>query len=330
MKTTNVPCEICSAIDWRTIGAQVYRRDECRPEEKYRFLRFRALFEKWFPGRDQVEFTCVACRRCGFVITIPRPEQADMDAKYVFLYEIWRPDGSEIPRDAPIELRRSTVVFDYLSKQIDLTRVEDVLDYGGGDGRMMRSFVEHRKSCFNVDYHKTCIPGVTRLGDTLDDVSPDKQFDLIICSHVMEHVVEPLRVIERLATHLRDGGWIFVEVPMEIWRGAPLQVEPVTHVNFFTPNSMWNMLTLAGLHVQQSHLATFLHASRKSSHAVRAVAQRTNRKLEIPAASLVPSDVEEFLNPGFREIVRYYALCPSVLVRRMKRRILRRGAAPTA
>jgi SAM-dependent methyltransferase len=327
MKSTDIRCELCSAIDWQPIGTRVYRISDCGPNDVYRFLRYRVLFEKWFPERTEIEFSCVACRRCGFVITIPRPERDDMDVKYRFLFENQLPKAVHIPFDAPIEKQRSAVLFNYLSRSIDLDRVTDVLDYGGADGRLMQAFLANGKSCHNIDYTENCIPGVVRLGDTLDDLGADHRFDLIICSHVMEHVVEPIAVIKQLATHLRPSGWIFVEVPMEIWRHAPLQHEPVTHINFYTPNSIYNMLTLSGLHVRQSRLTTFLHKKKMRGHAVRAVAQPAKDSSLQNANALRPSDLANYLNPGLRESLIYYTMCPSIVVRKIKRRLLGRHAA---
>ncbi|MFI5205920.1 MAG: class I SAM-dependent methyltransferase, partial [Candidatus Paceibacterales bacterium] len=62
-------------------------------------------------------------------------------------------------------------------------------------------------------------------------------FDVILCNHVLEHVAEPLDSLKRLRTLMNDGGIIYAEVPFEVWGGIPIEKEPVTHINFFTPQS---------------------------------------------------------------------------------------------
>lgn len=42
---------------------------------------------------------------------------------------------------------------------------------------------------------------------------PDDNYDVIFCSHVLEHVSQPHKVLEKLVPKLRPGGAIYVEVP---------------------------------------------------------------------------------------------------------------------
>lgn len=42
---------------------------------------------------------------------------------------------------------------------------------------------------------------------------PNDNFDIIFCSHVLEHVTQPQAVLKRLIPKLRTGGAIYIEVP---------------------------------------------------------------------------------------------------------------------
>src|SRR5690606_908025 len=97
-------------------------------------------------------------------------------------------------------------------------------------------------------------------------------------------------------------------VPMEIWGRPPLQEEPVTHINFFTPASLRFMLIGAGLRASRVCLGGYRHPSGRQLLAVRAVAQRGPG----PAVLDPPGDGESrrFLNPGLREKFWRYALTP--------------------
>ena len=44
---------------------------------------------------------------------------------------------------------------------------------------------------------------------------PDREYDAVICSHVLEHLSDPYTVSGRLADKLRPGGMLYVEVPSE-------------------------------------------------------------------------------------------------------------------
>jgi SAM-dependent methyltransferase len=43
---------------------------------------------------------------------------------------------------------------------------------------------------------------------------PDSSFDVIYCSHVLEHVVEDRRAIQEMFRVLTPGGWALIQVPM--------------------------------------------------------------------------------------------------------------------
>jgi hypothetical protein len=129
---------------------------------------------------------------------------------------------------------------------------------------------------------------------------------------VLEHVADPLKIVQTLSGHLAEDGMLYIEVPMEIWRRAPLQEEPVTHVNFFTPGSLRYKLWRAGLAVPVVRLGSYLHPSGRSLLAVRAIAQHGQSS----ANPTPPGDMEarRFLNPGPRERLWRYGLTPRNLL----------------
>jgi SAM-dependent methyltransferase len=48
---------------------------------------------------------------------------------------------------------------------------------------------------------------------------PERSFDAMIFSHVLEHLISPRAVLTRLAPCLRPGGWVLAAVPnMAFWR----------------------------------------------------------------------------------------------------------------
>ena len=235
-------CPVCAAEDWQHVETYVYRPNGAGLSE-YQRLRQRILFEVWHPGADEVRLEAVACRECGFACYLPRPDDEAISAKYRFLQEHERTIGAVIggPRGEARDRKRAKRTM----KALGLSGPSRVLDFGGGDGKLLAPFVDAGHDCYLVDYNTDPLPGVKKLADTLEGV--DEQFDAIICSHVLEHVADPLGTLRDLRERLRPGGRIYAEVPSEVWRGIPIERDPVTHVNFFTVASFTRLFAMAGL-----------------------------------------------------------------------------------
>jgi SAM-dependent methyltransferase len=121
-----------------------------------------------------------------------------------------------------------------------------VLDVGGGNGRLLRPFMDHGFDCYVVDPNPSPMNGVTRLGSTIGDLSSTRRFDVILCNHVLEHLVDPLGLLKALTNHITPGGVLHVEVPDEVWGGLPLPRDAWQHVNYFTKRTAEILLKLSG------------------------------------------------------------------------------------
>lgn len=303
----HTPCEICGEDDWQVLGRRTYTRSQGADQSPYLRTRLQVLFDVWLRGEDRVTLTSVLCRKCGFVIYLPRPQEEDIDRKYAFLGSSAREDE---PGQSPaVAERRSGSMFRYLAGRVRMRNVRSILDYGGGDGSLMLAFRRAGKQCYVVDYNRNTVEGVTKLADTLDGLDPAERFDAILCSHVMEHVAQPLKALRRLVSHLRRGGRLFIEVPMGVWRHPPLEDEPVTHINFFTPSSVHNLLVLGGLAVRTCELAAFLDATGTRRHGIRAIAGKQAASAAA-ARRLRPPDAMAYLKPSILGILRFYRLVP--------------------
>jgi hypothetical protein len=253
---SNPVCPVCENNHWEKIGTRTYSKQEIPGLSEYARIRYEVLFDVWLPDRDRAEFTSILCGRCGFLAFAPRPDGEDIERKYRFLAA--HPEArAEAMGHASIDRVRSAELFGRLADRLPGGPLA-ILDYGGGTGGMMQSFAAAGHECWVVDYVDTTLPGIRRLGATLDEIPEGRRFDVIICSHVLEHLADFVGTIRRLSEHLSDQGMLYVEVPLEVWDGAPLPEEPVTHVNFFTLPSLRIALQRAGLAAEcAERMATF-------------------------------------------------------------------------
>jgi SAM-dependent methyltransferase len=224
---------------------------------EYQCLRRRVLFEVWFPGVEEVNLQSQLCLRCGFMSYKPRPTTEDVEAKYQFLKamdsgETTQSDSSIVA--AYLRKKRAQRTFESVREFKSCRKKMDILDYGGGDGRISLPFLEHGHESFVADYYNHQLPGVRKVADDINNLSPSLRFDAILCSHVLEHVGDPLDLVTRLRHFLAEDGVIYAEVPQEVWGGIRLEIDPVTHINFFTRRSFETLFRRAGYRILDSRL----------------------------------------------------------------------------
>lgn len=248
-------CIICGRQQWEPIGSRTYRAADGPSSEPYTRLRYEVLFTVWHPGHEDFTIRFVMCRGCGFITYLPRPTAADVEAKYRRLAESGD-TGYTPSADEAIERVRADRLYARLRRVVG-DRCRRVLDYGGGNGAMLQPFVRAGHECSVVDYAPEPVPGVKRLGDTAESIPSAARFDLVICSHVLEHLADPGKVLSRLREHLDTGGLLFAEVPVEIWKGAPRLPDPVTHINFFTLSSLELLLQRHGFSPLRSRTESY-------------------------------------------------------------------------
>ncbi|MED3549814.1 class I SAM-dependent methyltransferase [Cytobacillus praedii] len=100
---------------------------------------------------------------------------------------------------------------------------EKVLELGCGDGEMTSHIVEYFKDVTVVDGSKTMLEECqVRLNQyqninyelsTFEDYNPEKNFDTIIMSHILEHLDEPVDFLRQVKEWLNPNGRIIIAVP---------------------------------------------------------------------------------------------------------------------
>ena len=91
------------------------------------------------------------------------------------------------------------------------------------------------------------------VGDILGASFPPDSFDVITCFHVLEHLHQPRKVLERVSEWLKPGGIFYIMVPnidsaaAKIFRSYWYALELPRHVCHFSPISLTRLATAVGL-----------------------------------------------------------------------------------
>ncbi|MBA3544859.1 MAG: class I SAM-dependent methyltransferase, partial [Nannocystis sp.] len=283
-------CPVCGGHAWKLAERRTFRAADGPRRSPYVALRYRVLFELWFPQAQEVELSLQYCGDCGLLLYAPRPTRAELDAKYRFL-------ETSTPTPVRPNLARAKYLFARIAPHLP-NRPVSVLDLGGGTGSLLTEFVRHGHRCYTVDYVAMTIPGVERLASVLDELPADRRFDVVICSHVLEHVAEPLELLSRLVERLEPAGLGYVEVPLELLGGLPPLKEPVTHINFFTPGSAELLCARAGLELLRGEITPLLETLLSYDTSFHVLARRSGARVAIEPAAALAMQTERAVRPS--------------------------------
>lgn len=104
----------------------------------------------------------------------------------------------------------------------DEVRAKDVLELGCSSGVMSAILLEHVRSLHMVDGSATYIeraraklrsPKASFIVALFEDFDPLRSFDAIVCSHVLEHVADPVSILRRARGWLAPDGVLYAYVP---------------------------------------------------------------------------------------------------------------------
>lgn len=112
-----------------------------------------------------------------------------------------------------------------------------VLDIGGMDGELQSRIQERGVSCY--------VSGVGNIDTHVHEA--------VVISHTLEHIYDIGAMFERVHKTLKQGGHLFIEIPIHLEYQAPKAYDlHWQHINKFRPQDMERLLTQKGLTVMES------------------------------------------------------------------------------
>lgn len=124
----------------------------------------------------------------------------------------------DILDDKHIEATCQRYTFDWVFRHI--RSGDRVLEMGYGDGlfsaaleaaQLEYEIVEGAISLVSAIRSK--YPKAKVWHSLFEEFEPDQTFDVILCTHVLEHITDPIALLQRMKTWLNPGGRIVIIVP---------------------------------------------------------------------------------------------------------------------
>ena len=216
---------------------------------------FKELFQNDCWGFKQ---KFVYCKNCGFCFLNPRMNKKSSDYFYSSdSYRICYDNNSNItnsedlyqsyfkrvkehipakPKLPNYKIYYDSLYFDFINHNIN--DYQNVLDIGCGDGTKLIDFKNIGKEVKGVEVSDICRKlhaefGINSIQGTVDDIDDKKKYDLVILSHVFEHLSNLKEKIEKIST--LTNKYLYIEVPVHVKR---LQIIQNAHNYYFSKNTL--------------------------------------------------------------------------------------------
>tara|TARA_Y100001958_G_C21211949_1_gene537592 strand:+ start:107 stop:1060 length:954 start_codon:yes stop_codon:yes gene_type:complete len=196
------------------------------------------------------------CNACDFTFVNPMPDEKKLDYFYKKIYssKIRPPyfalEDSDVQKSHFLKDKNLSYLI-YLTSLIDFKKIENIFDFGCSNGdigyALKKKFTQLQLNCSESD--EFCKNILNERGyKNYDDLNTiDKKFDLIIATHVLEHVTNVNDLFKKFKNILNPEGYIFFEVPncpKEYWEN---RIYDGSHLLFYTKKSMEKIAKLHNL-----------------------------------------------------------------------------------
>ena len=157
------------------------------------------------------------CRRCKLISQYPLPEPALLPNFYPEDYRNYLPQKENLFS----ELKK--IQFKSLASKIERyinNKEVKILEIGFGNGQLLLALKElGYKNLFGTDFTNRVFPGLMDKGIKLqvsnveESFSFNETFDLIIMNNVIEHFLNPVKVLVNCKNNLSKGGTVILITP---------------------------------------------------------------------------------------------------------------------
>jgi SAM-dependent methyltransferase len=231
------PCPVC-----RSIGST---------------LLYRQSFEQLSRARLLDGYDVLLCRECGAGFAGGIPPQEVFDGYY---RDLSKYDELSCPAGSHAIDPRFHSVADLLTRFLPTFETR-IFEIGSASGSLLKALQQRGfRNLYGSDPSPACVRasqelhGIPAVAGTVFTVpDPPVPYDFVVAVGVMEHIRDLDLTAERFHSLLREGGRVYLEVPdasrYTPQQDAPFQEFSIEHINFFSPQSLANLMQARGFRV---------------------------------------------------------------------------------
>jgi len=198
-------------------------------------------------------FRIIKCRNCGLIYQDYPDKQGQNNNIYDSLY-------SDSPHQDFVSRRFDTIVRRHIYNDIEKIHKPPglMLDIGCSFGQTMAFFNDKGWTTTGIDVCEVSIKwskahGLNCSLNSINDYNPARKFDVIIMSHVLEHLADPAVALQGIKKWLKPGGIIHIRVPNILSKLLKYKIfflgelKPYEHLYYFSADTIRLLLKKTGL-----------------------------------------------------------------------------------
>lgn len=201
------------------------------------------------------------CQRCRLIFYLPRPTPESLEQYYnaSSYSEDYRASSMAGYKFASHRYQQFEKAFGQYAPTLLLANSQVLLDIGCGEGDFLSIAESKGWKVEGIELSRTSaqqarekINGEVYVGEITTLDLPKAKYDLITSYHVIEHLIDPIVMLQQIYELLRPGGAVLIETPNIGSLGARIRgrkwshIIPPEHINYFDQNTLLSSLKRAG------------------------------------------------------------------------------------
>ena len=197
----------------------------------------------------------VFCKKCDLYFALPAPQSYSLDNYYnaVEGVSIGSPNSGKLNISFANILAKSRLQYIYINLEDEFNKNNlNVLEVGSGYGHLAKYFVNkyNINKYYIVESDTRCHKELKKISKyvfkNLDDINDTGSIDILILSHILEHLSDPINFLKRIENKFKIK-YIFIDVPCEDYLYKEID-EP--HLYFYNTNSLKKLSDICGYKVK--------------------------------------------------------------------------------
>ena len=203
------------------------------------------------------------CRQCGLGVLTPRLDEASLAAFYQQKYrrlKFGSTRASVIASEFGRGRRRGRYIGEFLGQHGIPLKGQRVVEVGCGPGGILHWFAGCGATVVGCDLDPEAIAyaqqqGVQIVaGDINAVLGAHPPVDIVVLSHVLEHMPHSITFLQQARRMLKPGGYLYVEVPgMHCPRANLARTHQIVHLYYFTLTTLKMCLSRAGFNLENGN-----------------------------------------------------------------------------